>query len=110
MSNKIEVNNPLGVSVVCSRKQWYKHVITEHPVMRGNEKAVEETIETPDSIHTSTIDNRHVYFKNGATSTYNSSLVTKVVTETDEENNETVVTAFPTKKAAGGIKDEIYHK
>ncbi|WP_050640985.1 MULTISPECIES: hypothetical protein [Clostridia] len=107
----IKTEDPLGNTIVCTEERWNHHILndSEHTIMKGNEIAVADTLRDPDTIYVSSQnENRTVYFKKGANSTYSKTLTTKVVTETVGSKSKKVVTAFPQKSEKGGISDVIY--
>lgn len=113
MGNVFTATDPRGVTVTCSSEAWYGHIIKNsgHTIMKRNKLAIIETIESPDSIYRSAEDdNKQVYFKQGATSTYNSNLYTKVITNSIGNNQSEVVSSWPQSKESGGIGDVIYKK
>lgn len=111
MGNVIDTYDPMGTHIVCTDGIWYGHILVGHPDLSGNEKAVSETIETPDVVFDSNQSpSRAVYFKQSATATYNKGLYTKVVVEKSSIHEAEVVTAFVTKSPKGGIGNVIYDK
>lgn len=112
MGDLFSVKDPRGITVTCDSEQWYNHVATgDHDIMFNNVSAVTDTIQNPDSIfRSSQYIGTDVYFKQGATSTYDSALHTKVIVNYLGSNKGEVVTAFPTSKVKGGIEDEPIYK
>ncbi len=109
MSNYIEVFDYEGNKVVCTRDQWFSHIASGHEIMRKNKMAVEETINSPDTVYTSsTSPIRKVFFKTSSNATYGTNLKTKVIVEYACAEEGEVVTAFPTKTETGGVEDVIY--
>ena len=113
MGNVITATDPLGTTITCSASSWYGHVIKNsgHTIMKSNKVAVIETLHDPDLIcESSENDDRLVYFKQGATATYNRGLYTKVITKKIGENQSEVVSAWPQSQPTGGIGDVVYKK
>lgn len=109
----VETIDPLGNTITCSFERWDEHILGEsdHAVMRGNERAVEDTLHNPDSIYQSSQnESRTVYFKKGAVSTYSSNLTTKVITEETGNKTRKVVSAWPQREVRGGIADVVYER
>ena len=115
MSEIIREKDPRGVVVYCEESQWENHIVLNHALMSGNEKAVAETIAEPMTIFEShdsdpPMDYREIYCKETPSATYYSKGLrfTKVVVSTLGGSGE-VVTAFPSKSSTGGsIGDAIY--
>ena len=111
MSTKFTATDPRGIQVSCDEARWNGHICSgDHTIMQRNEKAVVETIQNPDLIYTSSqIEESQVYFKVGATSTYDNALYTKVIVKISGTSGN-VVTAFPVSKVKGGIADVPIYK
>lgn len=71
MSDFIEVKDPRGVKIYCTKSQWNQHIVSEetgHPMMADNVDAVVATISKPDYIYEShdsdpPLDYREVFSK-----------------------------------------------
>lgn len=102
MSDIIHTKSPLGYEVVCSKEQWYNHVLTGHTI---EVDSVKNTIEDPDIICPSVdYENRHVYFSRHDGAEYNNNgFGTKVVVGLDNPNIAVadVITAMPARKIGG---------
>ena len=61
MHNVFRCRDKDGVLVICTQSTWEKHIIAEHPEMRGNEMCVKAAIEDPYQIYQ---DPRHANKKN----------------------------------------------
>lgn len=109
MGNVIETVDILGDKVICSDTTWTGHITSGHAIMSNNINAVKDTIEDPDVIYESNQHPaRNVYFKQSSISSYDA--YTKVVTQKNEGNICSVVSAWPQKQIKGGIGSEIYRK
>lgn len=96
---------------MCSRQQWYGHVVKNHSIMGKNKDAIEDTIESPDAVYKSRdYDTRKVFFKESMKATYSTKFKTKVIVDYSNENHGEIVTAFPAPNEEGGTSDEIYRK
>lgn len=105
----IATNDYNGNEVVCSKGQWYSHIVKNHNIMYKNSDAVEDAITTPDIVYNSDqYDDRKVFFKSSDIATYGKKFKTKVIVEYDSDNNGEVVTAFPVKEIKGGISDVVF--
>ena len=51
MSDVINVADPRGKNIKCTRDCWYGHVLNGHPFLKKSLKAVRTTITKPDFIH-----------------------------------------------------------
>ncbi len=63
-----EVNTPLGFRVFVTRAYWDVIITIKHPIMKGREKVVQDTLENPSQIRQSRRDERVYLFyfmKNG---------------------------------------------
>ncbi len=111
---KFSVTNYNGVTVSCSKEQWDTHIVL-HKIMEHNVEAVKDTIKDPDIVYKSDQnDNREVYYKKSAVSTY--SMNTKVIVEYGQGKKNPdnvvgeVVTTFPADKVKGGASDVVYKR
>ncbi len=99
------VEDPNGRKVKLYSSQFNNHIIVEsgHNEVRSEE--IRETIVEPQVIYrSSTHDNRNVYFSKKSASY--PALYVKVATEKVEEAEEwNVITAFLSKRVAGGIDE-----
>ncbi len=118
MSDFIEVKDPRGVKIYCTKSQWNQHIVSEetgHPMMADNVDAVVATISKPDYIYEShdsdpPLDYREVFSKRVESATYYSSSIpfTKVVVSVVGGSGE-IITAYPARNATGGtIGEAIY--
>lgn len=112
----IDVVDPLGRRITCSRGTWYGHIVPGHNMMRGNLRAVKETLTDVEIIKPSSqISTTEVYFKKVTSATYASDSnlsVTKVAVHFSDPNNGEVRTAFPQLDYEGGVDSarQIYPK
>ena len=59
-----EVTTPLGFTVSVSAKYWDMIITIKHPVMKGREQDVQETLEHPDEIRRSKSDsNVYIFYR-----------------------------------------------
>lgn len=61
-----EVTTPLGFTVRCTRTYWEFVVMHKHPVLRGREREVQETLANPDEVRRSRKDWNVLLFYRGA--------------------------------------------
>lgn len=109
MSNYISTIDYNGNTVICSKQQWFGHIVSNHGIMKENKAAVVETIQSPDTVHESQgYENRKVFFKTTSSATYGKKFNTKVIVEYDENSSGEIVTAFPSKSTKGGIGNVVY--
>lgn len=112
---KFAITNYNGCTISCSKSQWDSHIVNGHAIMANNSDAVKDTLKNPDTVYQSTQnENREVYFKTSALSTY--SLKTKVIVEYSPSKKNPdiptgeVVTAFPQKDEKGGVGNVVYKR
>ena len=103
---KFKVKTPLKYDVECSEKQWESHIVSGHPMMKGNEQTVIDALENPLAVYRSgSHPKRHAYFGSTENASYGKKVqYTKVIVDNAEEKPEyTTITAFPSKKIDGNI-------
>ena len=115
MADIINVNSPMGYTVVCSEKQWNLHILTGHGEMEGNEKAVENTVRDPELVRRDNdYDNRQVYFSKSAGADYEKNgFGTKVIVEVSNPSIPVgdVITACASRRIGGnGDDDQLLYK
>jgi len=114
MSDKATVifttTDPLGSSITLNKPTWDKHIVSGHPEMQGNEKAVQKVIEEPEAIYRSTKSpDADVFYAKSHESTF-PSLFTRVIVGYVGENKGVVKTAFFTKKIDDVKKGELKYE
>lgn len=103
---KFTAESPLGYTVECTEEQWDSHIISGHPVMRGNEQTVIDALTKPLAVYKSgSHSKRHAYFGTTENASYGKKvLYTKVIVDNSEGRLEyDTITAFPSKKIDGNI-------
>ncbi len=93
---------PLGKTVVCTVKQWSKHVVVHHPILIGHEADVEDAAHDPDII---TRDTGHANRRGFYKLNVNLDPLTphlKVVVEFPLIGRAEVVTAYETNRVKAG--------
>lgn len=111
MADIINVQSPLGYTVVCSQNTWNNHIVINHPIMSNNQNAVINTITDPDEIYLSNEtgnndEERHVYYSKTSGAEYNNNgFMTRVIVELPNPNISVgdIVTAFPSKTKGGSV-------
>lgn len=106
--NYIETTDYNGNKIICTRNQWYGHVINNHGIMARNKDVVVETLKTPDEVYEDALyENRNLYFKTDSRATYGTKFLTKVVVEFGENTAGEIITAYPTN-TKGSVGDVVY--
>jgi hypothetical protein len=83
MSNIIDVTDPRGKKVICTKGCWYGHVLERHPFLRYSLKTAKKTIEKPNFINSSGQDSqREVYYRKTGDKYF------RIVIESNAENGE----------------------
>jgi hypothetical protein len=95
MTNKFEVTDPRGKTVICTEDRWRWHIISGHgKFMEGYEDEVKEAIESPTEgiFQDAARPERHIYYLRLP----QSRKYIKVVVNFEDEDSGYVVTAFKT--------------
>lgn len=108
MSNIIETQDYDGNTVICTRAQWYCHIVKGHSIMGANKDAVIDTVHNPDEVFKdSNYGERKLFFKSSTKATYGTKFDTKVVVEYADVSKGEIVTAYPIK-TKGSVGDALY--
>ena len=83
MSDIIDVIDPRGKKIVCTKQCWYGHVLIRHPFLRTSVKAIKKTVEKPDFINQDTLSQKkEIYYRKSGNSYF------RVVVEFSSNNGE----------------------
>lgn len=103
----IEVRDPQGRLVICSRAWWLAHIIPKHTELKDQEQRVASAIRSPDRIHQdATHPKRRVYYRHGILSAPYQNAWVRVVVEYptvtfDSRLPASIITAFASENLKG---------
>lgn len=103
----IEVTDPRGFVIRCTREYWETHVLVSHPDLKGCEKVVERALQSPTHGHVYTSNSRpdrHVYYGE-----LRRRVEIKVVVEFNAKNEGRIVSATACSRRPNGEK-LLWHK
>lgn len=91
-----EVPTPLGFRVRCTRAYWEFIVTYKHPVLRGQEREIEEVLANPDEARRSRRDPSVLLFYHGSEPRWLCAVVRR------EDGSGFLITAYPTDAIKAG--------
>jgi len=70
-----------GKVIILTEKTFNAHILPGHPEMSGNENAIQETIENPEYVILSSVDDKsHIYVAKSSNSSYPNIYIKTIVT------------------------------
>lgn len=101
------IKTKLGYTVSCSEEAWDSHIITGHPIMEGNERAVIDSLVNPCIVYESGEDsNTDVFFGKSSQATYGDKLYTRCIVRKSPGGN-WLTTSFPCREIGGNINEGV---